>query len=932
MSYTSIFNHTFDLAIYGSGYAAFAAALKASDQGLSVLLFHRRFEVLWESGRGLATEAGHLESTEWTEWFDHLSRNGWSKPGLIDCAGAEILACATLREKRDNIRTLLQAYPIEGSWRGNTLRSVVVGTKSGRRQIRAKRWIDASDEAALFRLSPEPRLPMRTPSCYANRTLVMGLKDIEKSDLTSLPQSVDIEKRPWENEYTVCFRSDSPMAISELANSSLAFRDSLEGENKEASIILLSSPIAEFDATEDFPHGPAIMGNLVSASPALTGRMIRALADRFSLGLEAVGSLSATQAAQDDGVEQTISLPITEISCEILVAGTGTGGAMAALTAQREGAQVVAIDTSPTSGGISTDGFISTYFHGQPGGFFEELDAEKQQYVKRLDPCQRIDSYNGSVQAKKLAFALLYKNETSNFLNETLAYDVTTEHGRVTEVMAATATRLLRIKPAAVIDSTGDGDLAALAGARFEQGRPGDGLCLSYSQACWKLALKENKREVGGNNFDVGWADPTDPEDLTRARLTAITLYRNEISTDDEHILQMAPTLGIRQSRNFITLKRLGLDDLIRHTDCPDSIGQVRSPLDTHSIDFAFESDEVLFWLWACKHFRGIGHAGLPFGALLLPDLDNLCLACRALGASTDAAYAVRVQRDVQRMAEAAAYASIASTRDKRPLKDLTPEIWRDKLAETNALSAAKSTDKWQESPLEQLDKGLASGFLWTLYQDRTRYETEVLKRLASDLAPVSWLAATVVAMWGDERAEPRLIHALQTRERGQETPHVARGAFNQWIDVPNWFLAINLLRICGTEQCLPSLFEVAFDSTAPFDLRCALALTLERLVAKVEDAPHDKIAEALTHLLEIAPEEAYLSPSRSIYRSLLRQPQLPLPQEPPSVDTREDHYWQLALVVERTFRAMGLKSPINIAIYEKDERAVVRQAFDRLD
>ena len=53
-AFKSCFGRTFDLIAYGSGYAAFGAALEARRQGKSVLLVSRQSDLLWESGRAWA--------------------------------------------------------------------------------------------------------------------------------------------------------------------------------------------------------------------------------------------------------------------------------------------------------------------------------------------------------------------------------------------------------------------------------------------------------------------------------------------------------------------------------------------------------------------------------------------------------------------------------------------------------------------------------------------------------------------------------------------------------------------------------------------------------------------------------------------------------------------------------------------------------------
>ena len=81
------------------------------------------------------------------------------------------------------------------------------------------------------------------------------------------------------------------------------------------------------------------------------------------------------------------------------------------------------------------------------------------------------------------------------------------------------------------------------------------------------------------------------------------------------------------------------------------------------------------------------------------------------------------------------------------------------------------------------------------------------------------------LTMWGNPGAEPRPRQVIEQRERGVELPALARGPFNQCIDVPNWFLVASLLRLCGTEHCLPTLMTLANQPGNSLNLRTSLAL-----------------------------------------------------------------------------------------------------------
>lgn len=1031
-TYTPVFETQFDVIVYGSGYAALAAAWGLAVGGRSVLLCDRSFDLAWESGRAFAAQAGECTHPLWQDFFRELGARNLYRGGLLDSAGAEVCVCHRLRNAPANLHVLLGASVVAANWCAGTLKSVRVATKSGERLLRASAWIDASEQATLFDLAVRAGLalagglPWRAPAAFEQRVVLraagidaLAADNALAPDNTRQPDAgricgggslaafaggeqttLRLEKRLWKDELTLCLSSPEPLALPLLSELAQAARSTLGAEWEQAAIVQFSSetlPVfagdsvvsgndagasdagsggAAADSVDSLATGGAVVccgDNLYSATAVLACSQVRFLAERFALGIAAAEALSAhnplhgglggqgnlsvggfagESACMDDATAAG-ALPERLLECDVLVAGGGSAGAVAALAAAREGASVLVLDAASTAGGIATGGLITGYFHGHPGGLFESLDASAAEVREGLDPAKKLAMGGKHQDAKKIAFEqTLARSGATQFIGGVTLYAAKVQDGRVTQVLAAGAQCVYRVHAAAVIDATGDGDLCALAGAQYVHGRMGDGRPLSYSQPCLRVtdvsgsgsagagacsAVAGSTVAVRGSNFDSGWVDATDPQDMTRARITGIAQYWGCAFTGSEHLMKIAPLLGLRQSRQIRTLATLTLDDVICHNTFADSIGTVRSPMDTHSVDFEFEDDQMLFWLWGCKNFRGETHSQMPYRALIPEGLRNVWIACRASGISVSAAYGVRMLRDVQRMGEAAGVAAAAAARLGCDASAVPLAQWQPQLAASGALAPCAATDNWQEDPLAQLDQAEAGGYLWALYRDPARYRTEVTQRLGSGNPHISWLAAVVLAMWEDPLAEPRLLRAIEGCEQGQPTPRSALGAHGQWIDVPNWYLAVSLLRLCGTAACLPVLLELAKGHSPLLNVRTAIGLTTGRLHRRFVEAGANpmplraQVAVILSELSASPLPETLLRPSRSLYRALLGQEQTPLRQEPQGVDSREDHLWQLWLVVARACKEWGLPCPVDVTALLRDERALVRRAMRNL-
>ncbi len=143
----------------------------------------------------------------------------------------------------------------------------------------------------------------------------------------------------------------------------------------------------------------------------------------------------------------------------MLVSGAGTGGAVTAIAATRQGVKTLAIDATTYPGGIGTGAGIAGYFHGAAGCFQDELDELTQELEVMLnDFSQGKNAWHPEI--KKLAILDLFKNAGVEFLGDCLLCGVErTDDGGVTAVLVVIDGRLTRIRARTYTDSTGDGDL-----------------------------------------------------------------------------------------------------------------------------------------------------------------------------------------------------------------------------------------------------------------------------------------------------------------------------------------------------------------------------------------------------------------------------------------------------------------------------------------
>ncbi len=184
----------------------------------------------------------------------------------------------------------------------------------------------------------------------------------------------------------------------------------------------------------------------------------------------------------------------SSITYDVLVCGGGMAGISAAIASARGGARTLLIDQAGWLGGMGITG--ATGLHS----FFNVFDpvpgAERSRVVagiaqELVDECARLGGGIGHVRMErggdfvsmltpvepetfKVAAAGLCRQAGVTLLLHTTLIDVQATAGRVQSVQVWNKAGLSTIRATQFIDGTGDGDLAAGAGAAFETFAPPD--------------------------------------------------------------------------------------------------------------------------------------------------------------------------------------------------------------------------------------------------------------------------------------------------------------------------------------------------------------------------------------------------------------------------------------------------------------------------
>ena len=397
---------------------------------------------------------------------------------------------------------------------------------------------------------------------------------------------------------------------------------------------------------------------------------------------------------------------------EVVVLGGGPAGIAAAASAAQQGRKTLLIERYGFLGGMGTAAGV-TNFCGLHANVFGEI----KQVVHGVadDLLGRIDRLGGlnephlvlgkthaqayDTAAYKIAADDLLLSRGVDILFHALAVGVVMEHAsRIRALAVETKSGRMAMLGQTFIDCSGDGDLAAFAGARFEKG---DMLYPSMmfrlnnvdphaAGEAWKTvpALMQ-EAEKRGETFprkgailrpqkhttewrvnvtqvktaDGKAVDGTDARALSageidgrkQARAFFDFLKREAPGFSDAYIVDIPPQLGIRETRRIVGLATLTAEDVTACADFADTVGVNGWPLEMH-----VAGDVV--WRWPdIPGSRGYNH--LPY-RMLVPTraagapFDNLLVAGRCGSMTHEGQSAARVSGACFVMGEAAGAAA----------------------------------------------------------------------------------------------------------------------------------------------------------------------------------------------------------------------------------------------------------------------------------
>ena len=502
------------------------------------------------------------------------------------------------------------------------------------------------------------------------------------------------------------------------------------------------------------------------------------------------------------------AVPAFSGHCDVLVAGLGTSGAPAALAAAEAGARVCAVEKLNLPGGTATAGGISGYYYGLPGGRFEKTDALAQQ----LRVLSFIEGGHFHPDAKIMATDRELTAAGVELRYETGVCGVWLDDDGATVRGARLVSKegVSDVECRILIDGTGNGDVCALAGAGFTEGRASDGQPQPFSSV--RVFRSENR--FASANFDAGFTTSTDAAELNRAVIDSNSLHCFPPGgAPPARLYYITQLPGHREARLIECDHTLTAQEIIEKNWNVQPFGYAYSNFDSHSIDWAFEDELGCDWMVGASLWGKNMLAPLSLEFMTVKRFRNLLVVGRAVSVDHLTASLVRMQRCLQKIGEIAGNAAALAIRDG---KNDVREIDRAELEKRMRASGCLDESLLPEClfPVEHWAEELATRkpgeaiFYAAQHLDRTR--DTLLALLAGPDPDAAIHAALALAIGGDDAGAELLREQIRKRD-----PYVPATSRNH--NYPRLEAEAYLLGRVGTPADAELLLELARERLADY-------------------------------------------------------------------------------------------------------------------
>jgi len=353
-----------------------------------------------------------------------------------------------------------------------------------------------------------------------------------------------------------------------------------------------------------------------------------------------------------------LTLPII-LESGVNIAGGGTSGAVAALSSAREKVKTSIVEMNHMLGGTATVGGVNMYWMATPFAYTREIDAATIRNQNAIGYPEIYLDYNwnlpsGEIITHQRPFSWSMEVKAKTLLDLCLCEDIeiytnacifaaVKDGNAVKGVCFATAFGAFALLSEVTVDATGDGDVAAFAGAEYTYGNTRDRMTMFTA-----MSPLDRPAHYGGCFFVT-----CDVEDIVEYSSFIILSRRRPM---DKVRYDHANMVSPRETRHITGEIGLTLKDQMLLRAFPDTIHISFSNYDLKGKAMA---EVVLMGI-----LPPATDVEIPYRAIIPKTVDGLIMSGRGYSITHDALAGPRMQTDMQEFGASCGLAAALSVKN----------------------------------------------------------------------------------------------------------------------------------------------------------------------------------------------------------------------------------------------------------------------------
>ncbi len=417
--------------------------------------------------------------------------------------------------------------------------------------------------------------------------------------------------------------------------------------------------------------------------------------------------MNSPKVQSDTLVEPEKKIPISG-EYDVVISGAGPAGVCAAIEAGRTGAKTLLIETQGCLGGVWTAGLLTWILDQESKpGIMREIEKSLKAnggVSENIDTGSPL-SFDAEVM-KRLLEQMCVDANIDILLHTRVVASITNDYHRLSHVITESKSGREAWGGKIFVDTTGDGDLAALSGCKFDVGRENDHATQPFSLLALVTGInfddiKEYSRWAGDSkagspskrkllevivqgsvlpsylkpglypirkdlymlmaNQEYGYS-AMNARDVTKATLQArreVNDIVNGLRTvggawQNIRLIATAEQIGTREGRRIHGLYTVSKEDLIKGSRFKDAVCRVTFGVDVHSVNKDDEGEVLKKPVHSYNQGVKSKDYDIPLRSLIAKDVGGLMMAGRCISGDFIAHASYRVTGNAVAMGQAA--------------------------------------------------------------------------------------------------------------------------------------------------------------------------------------------------------------------------------------------------------------------------------------